>query len=75
MVFNKKTNEITFPKDNSFVNDINGGVPFWPEEITNENILIDYIDAFDLLKHPLPISLRGKITESSNPILLILKPK
>ena len=72
-IFSKNTNEVIFLKDNTFVNDLSGGVPFWPKQIINDNLLVDYIDAFDLFKYPLPSSLRGKITESSNPVLLILK--
>ncbi len=72
-IFNKRTGSVAFLKENAFVNDLSAGVPFWPKHITDDKILIDYIDAFDLLKIPLPSSLRGKINESSNPVLMILK--
>lgn len=82
-VYNKKTNTVTFLKDDAFRNDLDGGVLFWPKQIMNDNILIDYIDAFDLLK-PQPgtlikkesarlSTLKKKLTETSNPVLIILK--
>lgn len=47
----KKTNSvITLLKDNFFLNDIDGGIPFWPKQILNDTMLIDFVDAFDLKK-------------------------
>lgn len=73
-IFNKNTNAVTFLKEDTFVNDLYGGIPFWPKEIVNDKILIDHVDAFDLLKHIVPTDLRKKISETSNPILMILEP-
>lgn len=71
-IYSKKTNSVTFLKDDVFVNDLHGGAPFWPKQIVNDNTLVDYIDAFDLLKYIVPSDLRRKISESSNPVLMIL---
>lgn len=49
-VFNKRTAEVDILKDNVFRNDIDGGLDFWPRQIINDRIMIDYVDAFDLLK-------------------------
>lgn len=49
-VFNKKTLEVTILKDNAIINDLDGGIKFWPKKIVNDNILIDYIDSYVLLK-------------------------
>ena len=72
-IFNKKTNAITFLKDNMFKNDLGGGTGFWPKQIINDNMLVDHIDAFDLLKSIIPSDLRSSITETSNPVLMILR--
>lgn len=71
--FDKKSGSLTFLEDNSFSNDLGGGARFWPKQVINDNILIDYIDAFDLLKMIIPSDLRRKLTPTSNPILMILK--
>ncbi len=88
--FNKKSSELTVLQGNGFDNDLDGGLIFWPEEIINNNILIDYADAFDLLKslkklrsgNPKVtgkglsdqlIKLENQLTETSNPVLIIIK--
>lgn len=48
-VYNKKSAETTIIEDVGFQNDIDGGIPFWPRYIYNDNILIDYVDAFKFL--------------------------
>ena len=72
-IFNKSTGALTFLKDNGFVNDLTGGTIFWPEGITVDGMLIDYLDAFDLLKSVIPSDLRRKLNETSNPVLMLLK--
>jgi hypothetical protein len=85
-IFNKKTEELTFLKNNVFINDLDGGVPFQPRQMLSDDILIDYIDAFSLIKFldqqsksknkkltTEILSLRKKISELSNPILVIVK--
>jgi hypothetical protein len=49
-VFNKITHEAVFILGNSFVNDLDGRLPFWPRYIYKDNILADQTDAFTLLK-------------------------
>jgi len=49
-LYNKKTADIAILKDNAFKNDLDGGRMFWPKQIINDNILLDYVDGFDLLK-------------------------
>ncbi len=49
-VFNKRTLETTFLEDNGFVNDLDGGLPFWPEYVYQDSTLVDPVDAFDLIK-------------------------
>lgn len=90
VIFDKKTADVTILKDNVFKNDIDGGLDFWPRQIVNDNILIDYVDAFDLLRSikkmqsvsktkngknvpPILTTLSKKITETSNPVLIILR--
>ncbi len=49
-VFNKKTLETTFLEGNAFINDLDGGLPFWPRYIYDDNILVDQADALSLIK-------------------------
>ena len=74
-IFNKSTGALTFLKDNGFVNDLTRGTIFWPKGITADGLLIDYVDAFDLLKSVIPSELRRKLNETSNPVLMLLKPE
>ena len=89
-IYNKKTDVVTILEGNAFRNDIDGGLDFWPKGIINDEILIDYVDAFDLLKCIKSIKSEAKIknnknvpvkllnlskqlTETSNPVLIILR--
>jgi hypothetical protein len=49
-IFNKKTSENIFPENNSFANDIDGALAFWPKYVDNNNNLVDQTDAFKLIK-------------------------
>jgi hypothetical protein len=80
-IFDKTSSSFTVLKDNSYDNDIDGSMPFWPEKIINDNLMIDYIDAFDLITYPRDNNTESKqlkevlekLTETSNPVLIILK--
>lgn len=71
-IFNKNTGAVTFLKDDGF---INGSTIFWPKAITDDDILIDYVDAFTLIKTVIPSDVRKKLNATSNPVLMLLKPK
>jgi len=82
-IYNKKTNAVIFLKDDVFINDLDGEAKFWPKQIISDNILVDYVDAFDLLK-PKPgalikkesarlLNLKKQLTATSNPVLMIIK--
>jgi hypothetical protein len=72
-IYRKKTEEFTFLKDDVFKNDLNGGGKFWPKQITDNKILIDYVDAFTFLKSDASKKLKYKLTETSNPVIIFLK--
>lgn len=72
-IYSKKAGKTTFLKDGVFKNNLGGGGGFWPKQIIDDNVLVDYVDAFTLLKNEVPIALKNKLTESSNPVLMILK--
>jgi hypothetical protein len=87
-VFEKSSASFTILKDNGFVNDIDGGLPFWPKKLINENLMLDYVDAFDLIKDSKNMNkndikeeasqLNGvvkQLSETSNPVLIILRKK
>ncbi len=84
-IYNKRTNEICILKDKGFKNNIDEGLTFWPKHFSND-LIIDYIDSFDLLKfikknneaRKMKISneivnLGKRLNEDSNPVLIILK--
>lgn len=50
-IYDKSSSGFSVLKDNGFVNDIDGGVVFWPVEIPDNNTLIGYAEAYDLIKH------------------------
>jgi hypothetical protein len=89
-VFNKKSAETAIIEDVGFKNDIDGGIRFWPKYIYNDNILVDYVDAFkflSMLKEGESNNIKGEgdnrndklevlkknLTETSNPVLIVLK--
>jgi hypothetical protein len=89
-IFNKQSAETSIIEDVGFKNDIDGGVRFWPKYIYNDNILVDYVDAFkflSMLKKRESNNIKGEgdnrndnleilkknLTESSNPVLIVLK--
>ncbi|MFZ0280822.1 MAG: 6-bladed beta-propeller, partial [Bacteroidales bacterium] len=49
-VFNKSTSEFNILKNKGFANDIDGGIAFWPEEILDNDVMVGFTDAFDLIK-------------------------
>lgn len=87
-VFDKSSSSFSLLKDNGFVNDIDGGLTFWPKKIINDNLMLDYVDAFDLIKYSKnknkndnkeeTSQLNGvvkQLCETSNPVLIILRKK
>jgi len=85
-IFDKASSRFTVLKENGFINDIDGGMVFWPETILEDNFMIDFADAFDLIKNiknndlidnrKLSDQLKSivnQLTETSIPVLIILK--
>jgi hypothetical protein len=88
-IFNKSTGEFTILTDRAYMNDIDGGINFWPEVIIDDNIMIDFVEAFDLIQHldsvgetPKNVNkgkykeildIKERINEFSNPVIMILK--
>lgn len=83
--FDKST--LTFHRltENCFTNDIDGGASFWPISILNDSLLVDVVDAYDLIKSfkeqskspTLSDQLTNVVsglTETSNPVIVILYP-
>ncbi len=86
-VFDKATSGFNVLIDKGFVNDIEGGADFWLEEILDEDIMLGFIDAFDLIKsfknkeRPLVTNqsdqlgdIINNLAETSNPVIVILYP-
>ncbi len=72
--FNKKFNA------NGFVNDIDGGMPFWPQYHI-ENKLYKFVSASDFIymasksNSPKMKAVAAKLTEESNPVLIVVTLK
>lgn len=50
-VFNKENMETTILKGKGLINDLDGGMPFWPRYIYNDSILVDNVDAITLKEY------------------------
>jgi len=79
-IYDKHTSETVFLNKNGFINNLDNGNPFWPKYVYNDSILVDYQSANKFLnainKNQVTGSseiLSRKLTELSNPILVVLK--
>jgi len=50
---NRHTHVVKVIGDKGFQNDLDGGLPFLPKYVYNNNILVDYVNAFTLREHVL----------------------
>lgn len=84
-IFEKSSSDVIIVKDDNFINDLDGGARFWPKHIIDDNIMIDYVDAYELLKPQTKdaiakkeslalINIKKQLKETSNPVLVILYP-
>lgn len=84
-IFDKSSASFSILKNGGFTNDIDGGMAFWPKKIINDNLMLDYADAFNLIKTTKKIhknnneqasqlnNLITRLSETSNPVLIILR--
>jgi hypothetical protein len=84
-IFDKSSASFSILKNSGFTNDIDGGMTFWPKKIINDNLMLDYVDAFNLIKTSKKIlkdnneqtsqlnNLITQLSETSNPVLIILR--
>jgi hypothetical protein len=84
-IFDKSSSSFSILKNGVFTNDIDGGMAFWPKKIINDNLLVDYVDAFNLINTSKKIQkdnngqtsqlndLAKQLSETSNPVLIILR--
>lgn len=84
-IFDKSSASFSILKNGGFTNDIDGGMAFWPKKIINDNLMLDYVDAFNLIKTTKKIqknnneqtsqlnNLMTQLSETSNPVLIILR--
>lgn len=84
-IFDKSSASFSILKNGGFTNDIDGGMAFWPKKIINDNLMLDYVDAFNLIKTTNKIqknnneqtsqlnNLITQLSETSNPVLIILR--
>jgi hypothetical protein len=49
--FNKQTGAVKITEMGGFTNDLDGGVPFFPKYVYNDEVLVDYVDAYVLKEH------------------------
>lgn len=50
-IANKNSLDVTFLESISLINDIDGGKNFWPKYIFNDTILVDFINAYNLINY------------------------
>jgi hypothetical protein len=84
-IYDKTISEFSVLDKNGFSNDIDNGLTFWPKKVMSDNCLVDYKDAFELIKYSNKMKdnkteIKGQLkeiiknlTESSNPVIIILK--
>lgn len=71
------------PNTIGFVEDISGGLPFWPRYMGSQGELITYANTFDIIdaaeldnqNSSFIKELSTKIKEDDNPVVVIVKPK
>ena len=79
VLFNKETNQTTV-LINSLVNDIDGGISFWPQHISRDGKMvsvigaIDFIDAAKESKSQKMKEVATTLTEESNPVVMVVTP-
>ncbi|MDD2584744.1 MAG: 6-bladed beta-propeller [Bacteroidales bacterium] len=79
VLFNKETNQTTV-LINSLVNDIDGGISFWPQHISRDGKMvsvigaIDFIDAAKESKSQKMKEVAATLTEESNPVVMVVTP-
>lgn len=85
-VFDKASSSFSLLKDDGFANDIDGGLTFWPKKIINDNLMVDWADAFKLIQYS-KVKIQDdsnaeksqlnelvtQLNETSNPVLIILR--
>jgi hypothetical protein len=49
--FDKRTGETKVANESGFTNDLDGGLPFFPKYVYNDEVLVDYVDAYVLKEH------------------------
>ena len=84
-IYEKRTSAITVLKENDFINDLDGGLNFWPNRILPDKTLVDFEEAITFINHLKDQSAKGtlideklkellnKIDENSNPVLVFLR--
>lgn len=84
-IYDKKTGSITVLEKNKFINDIDGGLNFWPKRILADNTLIDFEEAISFVNHLKDKQSSGekidkklndllnRIDENSNPVIVVLR--
>lgn len=79
VLLNKETNKTTV-LINSLVNDIDGGLSFWPQHISRDGKMvsvisaIDFIDAAKESKSQKMKEVAATLTEESNPVVMLVTP-
>ncbi|MFH0843829.1 MAG: 6-bladed beta-propeller [Bacteroidota bacterium] len=84
-VFSKSSSDFAVINETGFTNDIDSGMNFWPRKIINDNLMIDFKDAFELIAFSNNYQINSKeqsnrikeiinhLSETSNPVIIILR--
>lgn len=86
-IYDKSSSVFSVLKNGGFTNDIDGGIAYWPKKIINEKLFLDYADAYELIRAAKKTGLDNneqskqltdvvkQLSETSNPVLIILRNK
>lgn len=88
-LYDKNNGTIFIAKNHLMLNDLDGGMDFWPKSIDENNTMVGYEDAFTILSRlnsndqlenkgsnsPSAdlLQLKNRLTENSNPVVILLK--
>jgi hypothetical protein len=90
-IFNKSGRELVFLEHEEagrygMVNDLDGGLAFWPRRVYNDSVMIDYLDAYEIVEYyenhsedasmkPFFRDMAENLNINDNPVLVVTKIK
>lgn len=73
ILLNKRTGEIRNVGTEGLLNDIDGGIPFFPQFIKEDGAMIMYVDAVDFMDKAPSAELSSKLKPDDNPVFIMVR--